>query len=119
MVRARTPGRDRAGVTDAAIVTTGFAVASWVFVMSPLLAQQDTLATRIVALGYPAGNVLVLAVGARLFAGHASLGGAYRLLGINLLIRLVADTSFAVLVGLHPAMPELTRRQPAAEASFG
>ena len=144
MVRARTPGHDRASVIDAGIVTTGFAVASWVFVMSPLASQEDALAARIVALAYPAGNVLVLAVGARLFAGPAARGAAYRLLALNLLVQLTADTAFAIfnlagtyhtghpvdalqlaynlgwgLVALHPAMGELTRPQPAGDAAFG
>src|SRR3954447_26579340 len=96
MVRARTPARDLASVLDAGIVTTGFAVVSWVFIMSPLVAQEDTLVTRVVALCYPAGNVLVLAVAVRLFMGPASRGTAYRLLGLNLLVQLGADVSFAI-----------------------
>jgi diguanylate cyclase (GGDEF)-like protein len=125
-------------------VTTGFAVASWVFLMSPLLAQQDTLPTRVVALGYPAGSVLVLAVAVRLFARPASRCGAYRLLGLNLLIQLTADTAFAIftlagtyqtghpvdalqltnnvgwgVVALHPAMRELTRPQPVPDGALG
>jgi diguanylate cyclase (GGDEF)-like protein len=144
MVRARTPGHDRASVIDAGIVTTGFAVASWVFVMSPLMSQEDALAARVVALAYPAGNVLVLAVGVRLFVGSAARGTAYRLLGLNLLVQLTADTAFAILnlagtyhtghpvdalqlaynlgwgvVALHPAMGELTRPQPAGDAAVG
>jgi diguanylate cyclase (GGDEF)-like protein len=144
MVRVRTPGHDRASVIDAGIVTTGFAVASWVFLMSPLLSQEDALDARIVALAYPAGNVLVLAVGVRLFAGSAARGTAYRLLGLNLLVQLTADTAFAIfnlagtyhtghpvdalqlaynlgwgVVALHPAMGELTRPQPAGDAAVG
>jgi hypothetical protein len=144
MVRMRTHGHDRASVIDAGIVTTGFAVASWVFVLSPLLSQEDTLAARTVALAYPAGNVLVLAVGVRLFSGSAARGTAYRLLGLNLLVQLTADTAFGVfnlagtyhtghpvdalqlaynlgwgVVALHPAMGELTRPQPAGDPAVG
>jgi len=35
LVRRRTPGRDWDGITDAAIITTGAAVLSWVFLMKP------------------------------------------------------------------------------------
>src|SRR4051794_29796427 len=74
MVRARTPGRDPASAIDAGIVTTGCTVASWVFVMSPLLSHEDALAAWVVALADPAGNVLVLAVGVRLSAGPPARG---------------------------------------------
>ena len=65
---ARATDRDTTAVLDVAIITVGFAAASWVFFMAPLLAESGTpLLERLVAVGYPVGDVLVLAVTARFF----------------------------------------------------
>lgn len=53
LIRRRNPGRDLAAFLDAAIVATGFGVASWVFLMAPL-AHDPSLALdgKTTSLGY-------------------------------------------------------------------
>ena len=145
LLRRRSPGRDIAALTDAAIITTGFAVASWVFLMSPLARDATlTLLGRVTSLGYPAADLLVLMIGARLFAGRVTRTPAFGLLGGTLVVQLVADAAFAVLnlagtyhtghpvdaliliynvglgaAALHPSMAAVTDPQPPLSARVG
>ena len=145
LLRRRSKGRDVAALTDAAIITTGFAVATWVFLMSPLARDETlTLLGRVTSLGYPAADLLVLMIGARLFAGRVTRTGAFGLLGGTLVVQLVADAVFAVLnlagtyhtghpidaliltynlglgaAALHPSMAALTDPQPPLSARVG
>ena len=98
LIRRRNRGRDVAALLDAAIITTGFAVVSWVFLISPL-ASDPTLALggKLTSLGYPVADLLVLCIGVRLFVGRAMRIPAFRLLGATLLVQLLADTAFALL----------------------
>ncbi|HYP46910.1 MAG TPA: response regulator [Propionibacteriaceae bacterium] len=94
---ARASGRDVSGVLDAAIVTVGFAAASWVYFMAPVLNQASSLIERLAAVGYPVGDVLVLAVAARFFFTARRRGSAFSWLAGTVVIMLVADTAFATL----------------------
>ena len=62
LIRARTPGRDRASLIDAAIIATGLGLLSWVFLMKPAATDSSlTVVGRIIAIAYPAADVLLLA----------------------------------------------------------
>ena len=66
---ARSRGRERrpTALLDSAIVTLGVGLLSWVFLIQPLwLAQGQPTLTRLVALAYPLGNVLLFGALARL-----------------------------------------------------
>lgn len=98
LIRRRNRGRDVAALLDAAIITTGFAVVSWVFLISPLTSDPTlTLGGKLTSLGYPAADLLVLLIGVRLFVGRAVRIPAFRLLGATLFVQLLADTIFALL----------------------
>ncbi|WP_432515112.1 GGDEF domain-containing protein [Kineococcus sp. SYSU DK001] len=75
MARQARPGADREGVIDASILAVGFGLLSWTFLVRPALAElpQD-LPAGLVALAYPVGDVVVLAMLVRVFAaaGHGS-----------------------------------------------
>src|SRR5918996_1975290 len=61
LIRARTPGRDRASLIDAAIIATGLDLLSWVFLMKPAATDSSlTVVGRIIAIAYPAADVLLL-----------------------------------------------------------
>jgi predicted signal transduction protein with EAL and GGDEF domain len=61
LIRARTPGRDRASLIDAAIIATGLGLLSWVFLMKPAATDSSlTVVGRIIAIAYPAADVLLL-----------------------------------------------------------
>jgi|SRR5215217_1676138 len=67
LIRARSPGADRASLLDALVVTVGLGVVSWVFLVGPLAHSPDlTLAERVVSMAYPIMDVLLLATVVRL-----------------------------------------------------
>jgi diguanylate cyclase (GGDEF)-like protein len=101
MIRSRTGGRDRAGLIDALIITTGLGLLSWTFVMRPIAADTSmTLAPRLISLAYPLADVLLLAVLARLLTSPGARSASYRMLGAALLLQLGADIVYAGLSAL-------------------
>jgi hypothetical protein len=81
-VPCRTPGRDRASLIDAAIIATGLGLLSWVFLMKPAATDSSlTVVGRIIAIAYPAADVLLLALVARLLVGAGVHNSAFRLPG--------------------------------------
>ncbi|MBW3606033.1 MAG: hypothetical protein KY460_14260 [Actinobacteria bacterium] len=125
---------DRAAVIDTAIVTIGLAVPLWALLIGPA-ARDETLSllARLVAIGYPTVDVLLVAVVARImFASQARLFG-YGLLAVGLVGHLAADVAYGVTTltstftfghplfagwlvayacigatALHPSMPQMT-----------
>jgi diguanylate cyclase (GGDEF)-like protein len=98
LIRARTPGRDRASLIDAAIVATGLGLLSWVFLMKPAATDSTlTVVGRVISIAYPAADVLLLALLARLLVGAGVHNPAFRLLAGSLVVMLAGDIGFAVL----------------------
>jgi diguanylate cyclase (GGDEF)-like protein len=98
LIRGRISGRDRAGLIDAAIIATGLGLLSWTFVMKPIAADPSlSLPERLISLAYPLGDVLLLAMAARLATSPGARTVAYRLLGVALVLLLGADIGYAVL----------------------
>lgn len=138
--RSRAKHGDIAAVLDGAIVAIGAGVAAWVFLMKPYADDRTlTVAAQAVPIAYPALDLLLIAVVARLMFGRGSRAPAFRLLAIGLVALLIADGLFAfatlhgtyrdgsvvdlgwllcyALLGaaaLHPSMSRLT--QPSADA---
>jgi hypothetical protein len=98
LVRRRTSGRDLAGLLDAGIVSAGLGLLSWTFLMRPI-AADDTLSLtgQLVGLAYPLGDVVLIAVLARLLTTPGARTSGFRLLTAALLLVLAADVGFAVL----------------------
>ena len=96
--RRRSADSGSAGLIDAAIVTIGAAVVSWVFLIAPFAGDASLHdAERIVAIAYPVGDLLLLAMTARLFLEPGTPSRAHRLFGLGLLAVLVADVLYAAL----------------------
>ena len=138
LIRARTPGRDRASLIDATIIATGLGLLSWVFLMKPAATDSTlTVVGRVISIAYPAADVLLLALVARLLVGAGVHNTAFRLLAGSLLIMLAGDVGFVVLAqadaftpnnainitwllayvlfgaaALHPSMAGLSQRAP-------
>jgi diguanylate cyclase (GGDEF)-like protein/PAS domain S-box-containing protein len=137
-IRRRSAGYDRRSLLDALTLTVGLALLSWVFLILPYVNNATlTWQQRSVAIAYPLGDVLVLAMLARLLAPGTwparslqlltlgSVGllasdvafGAVQLYG-SFRIGTLADFGWAVFyaawgaAALHPGMTELT--QPVA-----
>ena len=141
LIRRRTPGRDWGGITDAAIITTGVGVLSWIFLMEPYADDLTLpLGERLLSISYPLMDLLLLAVAARLLVGPGARAPAYHFIGLSLMLYLIADTVYAalkladayesghpvdavymlsyVLIGvaaLHPSMPVLSEPGPDPE----
>lgn len=140
LVRHRWVGRDLPSLLDSLIVTAGVALPVWVYLVQPL-ATEGTLTwqQRVISVAYPLGDVLVLAMLARLLAPSPGsrpnrsvqllvLGTvtllcfdiAYGFLQLNgsWEVGTLLDSGWVVfytawgLAGLHPDMADLT----AAEA---
>ena len=97
LVRGRVPGGDRSGLLDALIIAVGAGLLSGVFVMAPIAGAGGTFEEIAVALAYPLGDVLLLAVLARLFLVPGQKVPAFYLISGALVLQLVADTVYAFL----------------------
>src|SRR5215210_6924871 len=80
--RRRTQRGDRGSAIDAAIMTVGLALPSWIWLTAPYL-HDHSLSTsgRLVSVAYPLADVLLLAVAVRL-----ALDGGQRRVSFNLMI---------------------------------
>jgi diguanylate cyclase len=97
LVRGRR-GRDLTGLIDASIVATGLGLVLWVFVLHPIATDASTSTLeRIISTAYPAADVLLLAMLARLFTGAGARSASAKLLGVAALLLLVADVGFSLL----------------------
>jgi signal transduction histidine kinase len=103
MVRRRTPGRDRASLIDALIVATSVGVVYWSFLIDPAVQSQGlSLARRLMLLGYPIMDLLLLVVGVRLLMGPGARKPAFYLLAGALAASMVADSVYCMLQVLGP-----------------
>jgi diguanylate cyclase (GGDEF)-like protein/PAS domain S-box-containing protein len=101
LVRARTPGRDGPSLIDALLITTALGLLSWVFLIVPYVHETDlTLPERLVSVAYPLGDVLLIAMLARLWSGGGLRTSSARLLGLGAIALLVTDTLYG-LIQLH------------------
>ncbi|MFI7413330.1 aminotransferase class I/II-fold pyridoxal phosphate-dependent enzyme [Streptomyces sp. NPDC049627] len=144
LVRYRWAGRDLPSLLDALIFTAGLALPVWVFLVQPLTEIEGlTWQQRAISIAYPLGDVLVLALLARLLtpgplAGHnRSVGllviGTLTLLGFDIAYGILQlndmwqtgtliDSGWIVfytawgLAALHPSMVQLTASLPVRES---
>ncbi|WP_127502489.1 putative bifunctional diguanylate cyclase/phosphodiesterase [Actinoplanes solisilvae] len=143
-IRARSDAGNRAALLDALLPTAGLGLLSWVFLVSPYLRDtQLGFVEKAVSVGYPLGDVLALAMLARLLTGGGRkpvaltvlAGGVFSLLVTDVLygLRQLAGTwqvggptdagwvlfyTAIAISALHPSMRQLTsgERAPAAVA---
>jgi diguanylate cyclase (GGDEF)-like protein len=98
LVWARRPGKDRPGLLDALVLSTGAAMLAWVFLMSPYV--HDNGLSKLgaaVSLAYPAGDVFVLGVLLRLTTGRGDRPPAYWLLVSSMIVTLIGNVVYAKL----------------------
>jgi signal transduction histidine kinase len=139
----RSARRDWAGVADAAIIAVGFGLLSWVLVMVPYFNDPSLgLVELLVSLAYPVGDVLLLALAARLATTPGRRRPSFRLLIASLAVTMAFDTLFSVLAlsgadtavtdggylvaylllgacGLHPSMAGLSEPSTRRQARLG
>jgi signal transduction histidine kinase len=140
---SRSASHDRSGVVDAAIIAIGFGLLSWVLVMVPYFRDPSLAVVElVVSLAYPVGDVLLLALAARLATTPGRRTPSFRLLIASLAVTFASDTLFSVLAlngadtivtdggylvaylllgaaGLHPSMPGLSEPSRRRRARLG
>ncbi|KKZ70883.1 aminotransferase class I/II-fold pyridoxal phosphate-dependent enzyme [Streptomyces showdoensis] len=138
-IRHRAAGRDLAVALDALILTSGLALLSWVNLITPLATSPDmTWVERAISVAYPLGDVLMLAMLARLLVPGGLRSRAVQLLTLGTCGILFSDVVYGMqqmegtwqvgtpwdigwvvfftawgLAALHPSMTGLTEPAPA------
>jgi PAS domain S-box-containing protein len=143
LIRSRTAGRDIAGILDSLIVTLGLGLALWTYLVDPFARDggNGTVSTM-VAVAYPALDIVLLAIATRLVLGHGPRPRAFHLMAASIACMAGTDAVYgAVELGatahlgrlldvgwmasytlwgaaaLHPSMRDLSRRAPSAPIS--
>jgi len=144
LIRSRTPGRDRASLLDALIITIGFGLLAWIYLIEPY--TEDVGASTIsslVSMAYPSMDLLLLAVAARLFMGRGARPRAFQLLAASIGVLIVTDVAYGAIelsgsytvgswldigwmssyvlwgaAALHPSMRDMSTPAPDSAASL-
>jgi diguanylate cyclase (GGDEF)-like protein len=96
LVRRRMPGQDAGSLIDALIVSVACGIASWVFLMEPYARDRGMSGLeQLVAMAYPAADILLLVVVLQLLFVPGPRPVAHRLFFFGLVLTLVGDTGFA------------------------
>ena len=98
MVRARRPGRDTEGLVDALVLGVALLAMGWVYLVAPLAEEGAPGVVDLVALAYPLGDIVLLAVGGRLLLSDGRRRAAFWLLVGGLLLTLAADTAYVAVI---------------------
>jgi diguanylate cyclase (GGDEF)-like protein len=144
--RARRNGLDRAGLLDAAVLSVGAGMLSWLYLISPTAHQGDlSLLGRTVSLLYPVLDLLALVALARLSVSAGRKPPAYGFLVAGLISLLFTDALYTLLelngaylpggvldlgwmgahvrfaaAALHPSAPAISRpAPPVGQGSLG
>ncbi|XVU20753.1 putative bifunctional diguanylate cyclase/phosphodiesterase [Actinoplanes sp. CA-054009] len=96
----------RGNLIDAAIVAIGLGLVYWVFVVYPIVvADAGSALERFTSTAYPAADVLLLALLARLLTGARIASPSVWMLAAAVALMFAADTGFALLTDTHLANP--------------
>jgi diguanylate cyclase (GGDEF)-like protein len=96
LIRQRRAGRDLPGLLDAASLTVGAGLLSWVFMIGPQTRLGTPLLVEVASLAYPLMDLVVLLVSLRLLFGGGRRDGSFVLLSAWLAAILTADTVYVL-----------------------
>jgi diguanylate cyclase (GGDEF)-like protein/PAS domain S-box-containing protein len=100
-IKCRSPDKDRRSLIDALTLTAGLALLSWTFLIRPYVHNPDLDGLqKIVAIAYPLGDVLTLALIVRLLAPGTGRTRCVELLTLGSFGCLASDVAFDA-VQLH------------------
>jgi diguanylate cyclase (GGDEF)-like protein len=95
LLRSRGTSRDAGGVIDGFIVATSVGVLLWVFFVEPTAFDNSlSVLERLISVAYPAGDLLLIAIGAQLAVRQVRRQAPYWLLSVALLALLVSDLGY-------------------------
>jgi diguanylate cyclase (GGDEF)-like protein len=98
IVRSRYPGVGVAKLIDASALTIGMGLLCWVFLIAPSAASASGSAlANIVQVAYPVGDLMLLAILARVMAAEGWRTPAVTLLALGLVALLLGDSAWAVV----------------------
>ncbi|GAA3345657.1 hypothetical protein GCM10020358_53540 [Amorphoplanes nipponensis] len=96
IIQRRPRGGDGAALLEASIIGAAFALVSWVFLMKPVVLDNElTLTGKLISVGYPALDLLLLALLARLLAGRGARVPAFWWLASSIALTLGGDYVWA------------------------
>src|SRR5207253_5004946 len=95
LVKRRNPRRDPAALIDAAILTIGVGLLSWVFLIAPNIHLSGlSWLAKSVSVAYPLGDVLLLAAVIRLAVDTGRRTLSFGLLVGSIVCLLVTDSAY-------------------------
>ncbi len=101
LLRVQGPMKDLGGLVDGLIVAVGTGVFLWVFLMAPTASDTTlTVADRLIGCAYPAGDLLLITIGAQVAVRQLRRGIPFWTMTASLLFMLIADVGYTYL-SLH------------------
>lgn len=97
IVRRRFPGIGPLKLIDASTLTVGLGLLCWVYLIQPNAGAADSLLARIVNISYPVGDLMLLAILARVLMAGGWRSPSVRLLLAMLLAFLVGDITWSAI----------------------
>ncbi|HTU79360.1 MAG TPA: EAL domain-containing protein [Solirubrobacteraceae bacterium] len=98
LVRRRNPQRNRNTLIDAAILTLGLSVLSWVLQIAPYIHESSMgVLPKLVSVAYPMGDIILLAAAIRLVLDGGRRQPAFYLMGASIVSLLATDFIYGVM----------------------
>jgi len=98
LVHRRSPRRDRNTLIDAAILTLGLSLLSWMLLIAPYLHDGSLgLLPKLVSVAYPLGDIILLAAAIRLVLDGGRRRPSFYLLSGGIVALLVTDFVYGVM----------------------
>jgi len=98
LVRKRNPQRERTTLIDAAILTLGLSLVSWVLLIAPYIHDNTLgLLPKLVSVAYPVGDIILLAAAIRLILDSGRRRPSFYLLSASIVSLLTTDFVYGVM----------------------
>jgi len=98
LVRRRNPQRNRNTLIDAAILTLGLSLLSWILQIAPYLHDGSmSLLPKLVSVAYPLGDIILLAAAIRLVLDGGRRQPSFYLLSAGIVSLLATDFAYGVM----------------------
>jgi signal transduction histidine kinase len=98
LIRQRSQGRDWGSAIDSVIITTGVALVSWIFLISPYAYDRTlSLPTKLTSIAYPLMDLLIISATIRLTVGRGMRGVSYWLMIASVCSLFATDSAYGWL----------------------